>query len=125
MGSQVLSKKKERRKDKCRRFHWFSGVCNCMRGMHFQYCTLIKQERENCEPKFAKFCSSLKYKKSVTAPPPHMYTHNRVECGFFFIGETTSSNQRLGIILEVQIKSFGARRRTRVKVFLFKKFQGA
>ena len=29
------------------------------------------------------------------------------------------------MILEVQIQSFGARRRTRVKVFILKKFQGA
>ena len=59
-------------------------------------------------------------------PPPHICTHTiGWSVDFFFIGETTSSNQRLGIILEVQIKSFGVRQRTRVKVFIFKKFQGA
>ena len=30
-----------------------------------------------------------------------------------------------GMILEVQIQNFGARQRTRVKVFILKKFQGA
>ena len=29
------------------------------------------------------------------------------------------------MILEVQIQIFGARRRTHIKVFIFKKFQGA
>ena len=43
---------------------------------------------------------------------------------FFFIRQNRSSNQRSGMILEVQIQNFGARRRTRVKVFIFEKFQG-
>ena len=42
----------------------------------------------------------------------------------FLIGQNRATNQRSGIILEVQIRSFSARRRTRVKVFIFKKFQG-
>ena len=47
---------------------------------------------------------------------------------FIFICQNRSSNQRSGIILEVQIQNFGARGahwRTCVKVFIFKKFQGA
>ena len=44
---------------------------------------------------------------------------------FFLIGQNRSTSQRSGMILEVQIQIFGARRRTRVKVFIFKKFQGA
>ena len=46
---------------------------------------------------------------------------------FFLIGQNRSGNQRSGMILEVQIQNFGARaksRRTRVKVFILKKFQG-
>ena len=42
-----------------------------------------------------------------------------MECGIFFlIGQNRSSNQ-------VQIQNFGTRRRMRVKVLIFKKFQGA
>ena len=39
----------------------------------------------------------------------------------FLIGQNRSTNQRSGMILEVQIQIFGAH----VKVFIFKKFQGA
>ena len=40
---------------------------------------------------------------------------------FCLIGQNRSTNQRSGMILEVQIQIFGAH----VKVFIFKKFQGA
>ena len=43
---------------------------------------------------------------------------------FFFIGLNRSSNQRSGMILEVQIQSFGKLVSARVNVFIFKKFQG-
>ena len=45
----------------------------------------------------------------------------RVECGHFLIKQ----NQRSGMILEVQFLNFGAQQHKRVKVFIFKKFQGA
>ena len=41
---------------------------------------------------------------------------------FFLIGQNRSSNQRSGIILEVQIRSFGARAR---QSFRFQKIPGA
>ena len=46
------------------------------------------------------------------------------------MGQNRSTNQRSGIILEVQIQNFSERERctrrcTSVKVFIFKKFQGA
>ena len=50
---------------------------------------------------------------------------SRVECWHFLIGQNRSSNQRSGMILELQIQNFRASRRTRVKVLIFKKFQGA
>ena len=45
---------------------------------------------------------------------------------FFLIGQNRSTNQRSGMILEVQIQNFGAhaccaRQRTRVKVLIFQK----
>ena len=48
---------------------------------------------------------------------------------FFLIGQNRASNQRSGMILEVQIRSFGARahgarRCMRVKVFIFKNSRG-
>ena len=70
------------------------------------------------------------YKSLLQYVYPHSL-HIRVECGIFFlIGQNRSNNQRSGMILEVQIRSFstrerGARRRTLVKVFILKKFQGA
>ena len=39
----------------------------------------------------------------------HFYSTIRVECGIFFIGQNRSTNQRSGMILEVQIQNFGAR----------------
>ena len=57
---------------------------------------------------------------------------NRVECGHFFerTEQNSSTNQRSGVILEVRFQNFNpserrARRRTHVKVLIFKKFQGA
>ena len=57
----------------------------------------------------------------------HVYLYLcRVECGnFFLIGQNRSTYLRSGMILEVQIQNFGARPRTRVKLFIFEKFQGA
>ena len=50
----------------------------------------------------------------------------RVECGIFLIKQNRSSNPRSGMILEVQIRSFGAsvRQCMWVKVFIFKKIPG-
>ena len=56
---------------------------------------------------------------------------NRVECGWLFlIGQNRSTNQRSGMILEFKNQRFnararGAHQRTRIKVFIFKNFQGA
>ena len=55
----------------------------------------------------------------------------RVECGLLFLnGQNRSTNQRSGMILEVQYRRFsararGAHRRMRIKVFILKKFHGA
>ena len=51
----------------------------------------------------------------MKSPPPSMCT--RVECDIFF---NRSSNQRSGIILEVQIRNFGARTVERTSKFSFK-----
>ena len=42
---------------------------------------------------------------------------------YFLIGQNKSSNQKSGMILEVQIQNFSTH--TSVKVFIFKKYQGA
>ena len=41
---------------------------------------------------------------------------------FFFISQNRASNRGSGMMLEVQIQHFDARRRMRIKVFIFKKF---
>ena len=41
------------------------------------------------------------------------------------IGQKTALNPISGMILEVLSQNFGARRRMRIKVFIFKEFQGA
>ena len=53
----------------------------------------------------------------------------RVQCGHFFINQDRSSNQRSGIVLEVQIQNFGAcfcapRHCMHFKVFIFKNLRG-
>ena len=61
----------------------------------------------------------------------YLFIYSRVECGRLFLrGQNRSTNQRSGIILEVQNRRFcarghGAHWRMRTKVFNFKKFQWA
>ena len=50
--------------------------------------------------------------------------HTRVECGNFFISQNRSTNQRSGMILDIQIQIFGACQGMHVKVFIFKKIPG-
>ena len=60
----------------------------------------------------------------------HTLIYSRGSVEFFLIGPNRSSNQWSGMILEVHFQNFGTRshmlhRCTYVKVFIFKKFQGA
>ena len=61
----------------------------------------------------------------VRVPPiPCSMLITRVELFFLLIGQNRSRNQRSGMILEVQIQSFGEHWLMRIKVSIFKKISG-
>ena len=55
----------------------------------------------------------------------HCTVYSRVECGIFLIGQNRSTNQRSGMIFKSKSKFSLCALAVRIKVFIFKKFQGA